>query len=198
MTTETQNEHPLVARYLKDLERALRDVPAAGSSEIVDETKARIAGAAAGRGEWMTESELRSLLDQVGHPEAIAEEARERFGIRRKRGGAMEGIAIAGLLIGGIVVPAIGWILGVILLWTSSVWSVRDKILGTLIVPGGLAAPLFFGAFAVGASACLGGPGCTGESEVVFPGFAVILLVAMTLGPIAVAIYLGRKAFRRP
>lgn len=196
--TDTQNEHPLMTRYLKDLERALRDLPAARRAEIMEDTGARIADAAADGGEWMTESELRSLLNQVGHPEAIAQEARERFGVRRKRGGAMEVIAIAGLLIGGLVFPAIGWVLGVILLWMSSVWSVRDKILGTLVVPGGLLAPLLFSVYAVGASACLGGPGCTGESEVVFPGAALIVVAAMTLGPMAVAIYLGRKAFRRP
>ena len=193
---KTDRQHPLVTRYLKDLNKALRDVPAQGRHEIVSEIKEHIAQAAADRGEEMTENELRSVLDQVGHPETIAEDARERFGVHRKKGGALEGIAIASLLVGGLIVPGIGWFLGVILLWVSSVWTARDKILGTLLVPGGLAAPLAFGAFAIGASSCIGGPGCTGETELTFPVVGTVLLVLLALAPIAMAIYLGRKAFR--
>lgn len=199
--TETQNEHPLVTRYLKDLERALRDVPAGRRTEILDDIKEHIADAAADRGEWMTESELRSLLDQVGHPEMIAEDARERLGIRRRRGGAMEGIAIGSLLIGGLIVPLLGWVLGVVLLWASGVWNTRDKILGTLLVPGGLMTPLFFGGFAVGVTRCVdfgGVDNCSEATGVFFRVADVILLVFLVIAPIAVAIYLGRKAFRRP
>ncbi len=195
MISETQ--HPLVTRYLKDLERALRDIPADQRRYIVDDIKSHIGEAAAARGEEMTESELRSLLDQVGHPEAIAEDARERFGIRRKRGGAMEGIAIASLLIGGVVFPAVGWILGVILLWVSPVWTTGDKVLGTLVVPGGLAAPVFFGAFAIAASSCIG-THCSDEGGVSFPDLGIVVLALLVAAPIAVAVYLGRKAFRRP
>lgn len=196
MRTETQ--HPLVTRYLKDLERALRDVPAEDRHEIVADIKEHIAEAAADRGDEMTENELRRMLEQVGHPEAIAEEARERFGVTRRRGGAMEGIAVVSLLFGGLLIPILGWVLGVILLWASSVWTTREKIIGTLIVPGGLAAPLFFGAFAVGASSCIGPPGsgCTGDTNVMLPQFGGIILIALGLAPIAVAVYLARKAFR--
>lgn len=191
----TRAQHPLVNRYLKDLERALRDVPGDRRRDIVEGIKAHIADAAADRGDDMTESELRGMLDEVGHPEAIAEEARDRFGISRRRGGAMEGIAIAALLVGGVVVPVLGWILGVILLWASSVWSVRDKILGTLVLPGGFVAPAYFAFFAVGVSRCVGGS-CSGDDRVFFPPVAVLLLPLLVLAPVAVAIYLGRKAFR--
>ncbi len=33
----------------------------------------------------------------------------------------------------------IGWLIGVALLWTSRTWSLRDKLLGTFVPPGGLA-----------------------------------------------------------
>lgn len=195
MTTHTQ--HPLVTRYLKDLDRALRDVPADRRREIVDEIHEHIAEAAAERGPEMTESELRSVLDQVGHPESIAEEARERFGIRRKRGGAMEGIAVVSLLLGGLLIPLLGWVLGVILLWASSVWSTRDKIMGTLVVPGGLAAPLALAALALSSDNCVRPPG-GGPQECSDGGLFLgeVLLIALALAPIAMAIYLGRKAFR--
>lgn len=196
MRTETQ--HPLVTRYLKDLDRALRDVPGDRRREIVDAIRSHIAEAAADRGDEMTEAELRTLLEQVGHPDAIADDTRDRLGIRRRRGGAMEGVAIFGLLIGGLVVPVVGWVVGVVLLWTSSAWSTRDKILGTLVVPGGLAAPLFLGAFAMSASSCVTtstGSDCVNEVGIFTGG--EILLVGLALAPIAVAIYLGLKAFRR-
>ncbi len=38
-----------------------------------------------------------------------------------------------------------GWIAGVILLWSSRAWNTRDKVIGTLIVPGGLASALIVG-----------------------------------------------------
>lgn len=192
----TEPQHPLVTRYLKDLNRALRDLPATDRDQVIKETAARLGDAAAARGNTMTEAELRTVLNELGHPQMIAEQARERLGIRRRSGGAMEGIAIASLLVGGLIVPVLGWLLGVVLLWASSAWNTRDKILGTLVVPGGLAAPLYLGIVAVGASSCIDGPGCTGESEVVFPGAAMILIGVLVLASISMAIYLGRKAFR--
>lgn len=56
--------------------------------------------------------------------------------------GALELCAVIFLLIGGLVVPLIGWIAGVILLWQSPRWTRRDKWIGTLIWPGGLLAPV--------------------------------------------------------
>jgi hypothetical protein len=39
------------------------------------------------------------------------------------------------------------WPVGIILLWTSNAWNVRDKLIGTLILPGGL--PMSFFVFLV-------------------------------------------------
>lgn len=203
MTTDTQ--HPLVKRYLKDLNRALRDLPPDRRAEIVDEIHEHIGEAAAERGPEMTESELRTVLDQVGHPESIAEDARERFGVRRRKAGAMEGIAIASLLFGGLLIPFLGWVLGVILLWASSAWSTRDKILGTLVVPGGLAAPVFFGALALSSETCVAAPAPRGPGNLEAPTTVCtsesllqgeIILILLGIAPIVVAVYLARKAFR--
>jgi len=45
------------------------------------------------------------------------------------------------LLLGGGFLVGLGWLAGVVLLWTSAVWTTRDKVVGTLFVPGGLALP---------------------------------------------------------
>lgn len=46
------------------------------------------------------------------------------------------------LLIGGIILPVLGWIIGVIILWASERWTRRDKLMGTFLVPGGLLLPV--------------------------------------------------------
>ncbi|CAN5255483.1 hypothetical protein BH20ACT22_BH20ACT22_18810 [soil metagenome] len=98
--------------------------------------------------------QVRTVLDQLGDPEVIADEARQRFGITRARAGPLEGIAIALLLVGGLIIPVAGWFVGAVLLLVSRVWTVRDKLIGTFILPGGLLLPAFLGLFAVGVNSC--------------------------------------------
>ena len=48
------------------------------------------------------------------------------------------------LMLGGFVLPVVGWLAGVVMLWTGRAWTVGEKWLGTLVwpavvgVPGGL------------------------------------------------------------
>jgi hypothetical protein len=42
------------------------------------------------------------------------------------------------LLIGGVVVPVIGWLVGVYLLLRSSVWTAKQKVIAVLVLPFGL------------------------------------------------------------
>jgi hypothetical protein len=66
---------------------------------------------------------------------------------------------------------------GAVLLWTSGHWSLRDKLLGTLVWPGGLFAPVvvFFILGSAGlvatASQCTGGHFITGQPTT--PGYFV-------------------------
>lgn len=199
--------HPAVTRYLHDLERALRDIPRPRRNEIVQEIREHIEEASTSSVETADEVRIRTVLDQVGDPETIAEEARERFGIQRTKGGALEGFAIALILVGGVIVPVLGWIVGVVLLWVSRVWSTRDKLIGTFVVPGGLALPVYLSVFATvsGSSSCQTAPGsrgimvetCTGGNVGAGPWLMVAVTVVVALLPVATSIYLGRRAFRR-
>ena len=48
------------------------------------------------------------------------------------------------LLTLGSLVSWVGWAVGVLLLWTSQRWTRRDKLLGSLVLPGGLAPAWWF------------------------------------------------------
>ena len=61
-----------------------------------------------------------------------------------------EPIAIVLLLI-GIMLFAVGGLVDVILLWSSPIWRVRDKLIATLVVPGGLPMGVIFATWGLGA-----------------------------------------------
>jgi len=83
---------------------------------------------------------------------------RERLGIDEPAAGWLELLAIPLLLVGGVVIPVAGWVLGAVLLWLSRCWSVRDKLLATLLVPGGLLAAVVLPFYGTSVETC-SGPG---------------------------------------
>ena len=104
------------------------------------------------------------------------------------------------LLVGGFFL--VGWLAGCILLWVSPRWRWTDKLLATLVWPGGLvpawlvssAAPSLLG------QTCVSG---LAEPARCFrmgpPSWIVITaLAALLIGPLAVAARLWRKSRRSP
>ncbi|HEX9717275.1 MAG TPA: hypothetical protein VGA93_04960 [Actinomycetota bacterium] len=207
MMTATSNR--LIRDYLDDFRSLTRDLPKRRRDELLGEIEAHIAEALSPQ---PSEAEIRAVLDRLGDPEQIAAEERERLGIVPKRAGALEWIAVVLLLIGGIVVPVIGWIVGVVLLWASSVWTVRDKLIGTLVVPGGLLPALYFTVAPVWVTreVCRGvpvqagpghvGPGgaivCTASPTATGRVLGIAILVVLAVAPVLTAIYLARRAKR--
>ena len=131
----------LVDDYLKQLDSELADLPRLRRKEIVEEISEHIAEARAASPS-QGEAEIRTLLDRLGDPAEIASEAKERFGVQPRKSRALEIATLLLLLVGGVVLPVIGWLIGVVLLWVSDAWDSRDKLIGTLVVPGGLLLPL--------------------------------------------------------
>jgi uncharacterized membrane protein len=160
----------LVERYLKHLEVELDDLPRDRRREIVDEIAGHIAEARFGF-EHETEADVRNILDGLGDPADIADDARERFDVRPTstaapyKPGWIEIGALVMLLVGGLILPVVGWFVGVVLLWVSNAWNVRDKVIGTVFVPGGLGLSIFL--LVAGLSSAGGGSGCQGE---ILPG----------------------------
>jgi hypothetical protein len=84
------------------------------------------------------------------------------------------------LLLGGVVLWQVGWYVGVALLWTSPTWRRRDKILATVVVPGGVPIGFLIGAF-----------GLPGTPATKVPGLVGVLQVALVVAPMLVAVRLA-------
>jgi hypothetical protein len=104
-------------------------------------------------------------------------------------------------LTAGSLIPVFGWLTGVVLLWSSGLWRRSEKILATLIFPGGPALASV-GAFAImglaTSSDCLtpdGSPPCAGFTRA--PVLSVALLLIALTAPVVVAIVLLNRARRR-
>jgi hypothetical protein len=204
----------LVAEYLARLDAALRDLPAARREELLEQVTEHIATARAELGDEASEADIRTLLERLGDPAAIAADADERRadGIEpaRPRPGWREIAALVLLPIGGIVIPVIGWFVGVALLWSSDQWSARSKLIGTLVVPGGLALPLALGSFATWTEHCSSSPTqvsgggstrdwvCTGGPPGWWEVLGPVTFGLLLLAPVATVIYLGLQLRRGP
>jgi hypothetical protein len=196
----TETLPPFVEDYLRRLRRSLRDLPRGRRDEIVDEIREHVRGALVVIPS-PTESDVRNVLDRIGEPSEIAADARERFGIGPTRAAWIDVAAIFLVLVGGVFLPILGWFIGVALLWTSRAWVTRDKLIGTLLIPGGLLAPLFLGLASAGSGGCVevsepGRPAvqvhCVPST---FPRGAVAL-IALFLIPFATALYLEKRRRR--
>jgi hypothetical protein len=122
------------------------------------------------------------------------------------------------------VIPIFGWVIGVVLLWVSNAWSIRDKIIGTVFVPGGLGLSIFLLVFFLaesGGSTGACGPvpvpecvakglPCPAGTPSTFPEpqcvtteeptnyLALIGLILLVVTPIITTAYLGYRLRRHP
>lgn len=194
--------HDAVAAYMKRLNEELRDLPRARREELVSEIRDHIEEAQDEQDAW-DEASIRNVLEQIGDPADIAAEARDRFGVQPRKLGLHEVLAIILLLVGGFF-AGIGWVVGVVLLWTSAAWTVRDKLIGTLVVPGGLMLPVYLAFGSFGSYTCTGTEdaagnyteSCTGGPSTAVRVIAIAVVVIGVFGPFFTAAYLSRHARR--
>jgi hypothetical protein len=131
--------HPLVRDYLKRLKKAARRLPRARRKELLGEIEAHLNEALPA---GVSEAEALNVLERLGEPTEIVAETESGLG---ERAGKNEWLAIPLLLFGGFALM-IGWCVGFALLWSSKIWTTRDKLIGTFFVPGGLATVYFLAA----------------------------------------------------
>jgi uncharacterized membrane protein len=198
MTTDTL--HPLAAEYLERMRRAARRLPPGRRRELLAEIEGHLSEAIE---PGASDAQALTVLDKLGDPEAIIAAEMPRPDESPERRGAREWAALILLPFGGFIF-GVGWLAGLILLWSSRAWTTRDKWIGTLVVPGGLATA-FVALIVLGEPAkklCSGFPGgaqhCTnaGGSSAASSILGVALLVFLVPAPIVAAVYLARRAGR--
>ena len=174
---------PEIKHYLKRLSKAARVLPRERRRELLSEIEQHIRETLV-ETPVHNEAEMLTLLERLGDPDEIA--AADSGQAEVTRSTTMETWAIILLLLGGFVF-LVGWLAGVVLLWSSNLWTRRDKLIGTLVIPGGLAPAFFFFSLA-------GGSHPPSTIEVIGGSVGLALMV---VGPIATAIYLGRRLNKR-
>lgn len=194
----------LIADYVRRLERELADLPRSARNDLIDEIEEHISEALAEQPD-ARDAEILTLLDRIGDPADIADEARGRFGPAPSRPShALEIAALILILPGSVILPFLGWLAGVVMLWVSNVWTTRDKLIGTLLVPGGLmpAFMMFFGVVGSSTQSCtttLTGPSgvleetCTGGLTGIAQAAMLALGVFVILAPLATTAYLAHR-----
>jgi hypothetical protein len=199
-----QHGEQLVEGYLGRLELALHDIPDEKRNEIVEEIRGHISEAREGLTNE-SDADLMNLLDRLGDPADIAAAARDgQPGPRApatNRVGWLEALAL-------ILTPFI-WPAGVVLLWLSSAWTTRQKLLGTLVPPGGypgilLALSLLQVALLQNVTVCSGYADANGRfianscsppqwEQYIVGGLLIVGTLVLLLLPVAVGIYLATR-----
>lgn len=129
-----------IQHYLDDLDRALRHLPRDRRQEIAHDVRSHIEAALADAKDQGSQ-EVESIIERLGTPEEIAAAASDDQPEPSRGMAGRDVAAIIFLLIGGLVIPLVGWLVGAVLLWTSAAWRLKDKLIATLLLPGGLATP---------------------------------------------------------
>lgn len=194
----------IIAGYLARLEAALAPVPEPRRKELLEDVREHIVEARMALSDE-TDAGLLNILDRLGDPAdmAAAEIGREEPApTSRPKSRVME--------IAAIVLLLLFWPVGVVLVWISDSWNTRDKLIGTLVPPGGYLGIFVLGpVFALGtfttvcrtatdaaghvvSSSCPSGAAQTGIDI-----GAALLLVFYLLGPVVSALYLAVRLRRR-
>ena len=204
--------HPLSDDYLRRLRQAGRHLPPARLRDLLSEIEGHLSEAIPLDA---SDHEALEVLERLGRPGDIIEAEQPAAHPPADRRGRREWAAVILLPLGGFAFE-IGWLVGLILLWSSRLWTTSVKLIGTLIIPGGLATTLFVflvldvalagtsGAqpplapvpvrcrrFATGAMHC---HPTTGGASTATTLLYIALAVVLILGPIISAVCLARRA----
>lgn len=147
----------VVRSYLRELETALSGVPPEVVTEIVAEIAEELAS--------LDAATAAARIKELGDPTFIAAEVKAAVDADPSEAAASQAATVppahsltrtgerwylvaASLLValGGILIPVLGWIAGIVMVWLSPSWWVWEKWVGTL-APFAIAAGLMGGSF---------------------------------------------------
>ena len=132
----------LLRDYIRRLEAAAWPLAAERRIELAGEVREHIETALADAGS-RDETTIRNVLERLGPPEEIVAAEVEvepgstgaiGRGAAQSAWGPVEIIALLLLTAGAVLLPVIGPLIGLVLVWASSQWTTRNKLIGTAIV----------------------------------------------------------------
>jgi len=195
MRTVSESDR-LVKQYMQDVDDALEGVDSSTRRMIVGEVASHIEQ----RRRALDVDDpvaLRQILEDVGDPAAIAEAA---HGTSKLSGSRGSDAWVPWLLLLGAAAAGIGWFVGVGMLWTSKTWRLGDKLLGTLVFPGGIIGTFVLLGLPATPGTCTAsghpgsGPIVHCSSGAILPLAAGVALVAVGIAaPLFTAFHLERR-----
>lgn len=193
-----------VRSYLSALEARLEHLPGEQSEEILFGVQEHIAEARA-RGDRQVADVLAALgtpddvLAGLAAPDAVVPRKVHPTAPPRYQSSTLWVVTSCILLPFGAFLAGIGWLFGVAGLWMGTRWKTWEKIMGTLVFPGGVVGGLYLSILPVRtmASTVSNGSGDNALEAAMFPGLSAgATLVALCI-PVAVAVYLLVIGLRR-
>ncbi|MGH8894370.1 MAG: HAAS signaling domain-containing protein [Actinomycetes bacterium] len=129
---KTVDSDRLVADYLERLRTVAGQLPSARREELVAEVKAHISEALATPGAH-DEPATRNVLERLGPPEEIVRAEADASGQPSVPAtwGTVEIAAVGFVSVGALVLPVVGPLVGVVLIWMSDSWTTRQKEIGS-------------------------------------------------------------------
>ena len=192
--------HPRAEEYLRRLERAARSLPGNRRRELVSEIESHLIEAIP---PGASELQALDVIERLGSPGEIVEAELPLRSRSEDRRTWREWTAVFLLPLGGFLF-GVGWIVALILLWSSRAWTTRDKWIGTLVIPGGIATGVlaFLALAMAGGSKCVsvaysGTPvatHCSAGRGTGVDALLLLLLAVLVIAPIVSAVYLARRA----
>ena len=161
----------VVRSYLAELETALAGVPQQTRRDLLDGIEEELAG--------LSPDDAAARIRELGDPEFVAAEARSQSSAQSPRAEVRaepQWFAVTAALLvafGGFVVPVLGTVAGIVMVWLSRAWKRRDKWVA-LLTPVAVVAILAVLAAVLSTTA---GPQSSGE-EFASPRIPPVLDVA--------------------
>lgn len=113
--------------YLRRVRRLLEGTDPEAASSLLEGITEEFEG--------LDEAAVRSRIEQFGSPEEVTADLRAEVASRPHDAGWYTWLTAFLVTFGGFVVPLLGWIGGVVLLWNSKTWQKRHRIIGTAVWP---------------------------------------------------------------
>jgi uncharacterized membrane protein len=135
-TLEHRSPEQIIRAYLDQVTDKLSDLPESERHEIIVDLRAHIEVRLGGF-EGSTETDVHAVLDQLGHPDKVAREAREKRATTAAAAApsrrSEQRSTPSALEVAAIILTALIWPVGLLLAWISSRWITRDKVIATII-----------------------------------------------------------------